>query len=318
MKKVNITSLILCLTFSVLLFSCDNEDDTPDIDADVYESLSDLVEELKPEMQTFTIDPTAAQTVTGEDGTVINIDANAFTDENDDPITTPITVNLREHLTLEDMILSNAQTSSDNSLLVTGGSFNLTFEDENGNGVNVNPWAMNAQIPVQTDITGFENEMKYYVGTTTEVDGREMVDWDLSGQSETFFRDGVFNIFGLEQGLANCDVLYDLAGESPTQFEVTVTGIVDYTKVIVWLVIEDFPSVVMITQLNDTETALQTYAGSIPTGLEASLIAITVDEDNYLKFGSLDITVAGDDTFNVDIDFGTTEDLISLIQAIAG
>ncbi|GAB1308651.1 hypothetical protein KH5_13340 [Urechidicola sp. KH5] len=309
-----------CISFALLAINCDDDDNNnppPMNDADIYQSLDDLVQELKPANQLFTIDPTNAQTVTGEDGTIISIAANAFTDNSSNLITTPITVKLREQLTIEDMLLANAQTSSNNQLLVTGGSFNLTFEDENGGSVNADPWSLQAEFPVATDITGFENDMRYFVGETTIVDGREVVNWNLGGNNESWIDQGTFNIFGLEQGLANCDVLYDMVGEAPTQFEVMVSGVTDYSSTVVWMVIDDFPSVIMITSLNDTMTALKTYDNSIPTGLSATLLAITIDEDSYLKFGSLPITVMGDDTFNVDIDYGTTEELIALVQSIS-
>jgi len=316
MKKTNIRILLICISSSLLLFNCKKDDDDDPINADTYSSLNDLVQALKPNTQSFTIDPTTSQTVTGADGTIISISANAFTDDNSNIILTPITVKLREHLTLEDMLLANAQTSSANQILVTGGSFNLTFADENGSSVNVDPWKLQAEIPVLTDITGYENQMQYYQGESSIVDGREMVDWDLGSNGEAWIDQGVFNIFGLVQGLSNCDVLYDMSGDTPTQFEVEVFGVTDYSSTTVWMVIDDFPSVIMITSLNDTMTALKTYEGSISTGLNATLIAITVDADSYLKFGSLPITVLGDDIFNVVVDYGTTEELTALIQNI--
>lgn len=320
MKIINIKTVLVCISFSLLLFNCKNDDDINPItiNADTYSSLNDLVQTLKPNTQSFTVDPTTSQTVTGADGTIISIDANTFTDNNSNIILTPITVKLREHLTLEDMLLANAQTSSNNQILVTGGSFNLTFEDENGSSVNANLWNIQAQIPVQTDITGYENQMQYYQGETSIVDGREIVNWNFGGGNNEAGMDGnTFNIFGLEQGLSNCDVLYDMSGDTPTQFEVSVSSVTDYSSTTVWMVIDDFPSVIMITSLNDTMTALKTYENSIPTGLNATLIAITVDADSYLKFGSLPITVLGNDVFNVDVDYGTTEELTTLIQNIA-
>jgi len=107
-----------------------------------------------------------------------------------------------------------------------------------------------------------------------------------------------------------------MAGENGTQFEVTVSDVTDYTdNVEVWLIIDDFPSVVMITDVNSTP-ALETYAGSIPQGLNGTLVAIHIDDDNLLKFGSLEITVAGDDSFNVDVDYGTEEEFVALVQSL--
>ncbi len=214
------------------------------------------------------------------------------------------------------MMKNNVQTSSNGQLLITGGSFDLTFEDENGNSINVDPWSLQAEMTVQTDTTGLGlNYMNYYVGTRTTVEGREMVNWEF-GQAEAWFSEDAFNIAGLEQGLANCDVLYDMVGETPTQFEVTISDVTDYSNSTVWMFIEDFPSVIMITSLNDTEDALETYVNSIPVGLNATLIAISIDDDNYLQFGSLPITVAGDDVFNIVVDYGTTDELEALIASI--
>jgi len=319
MKNSKIKILALLVSLSLLTFNCLNEDDKPiqTINADSYSSLNELVQSIKPNTQTFSIDPTVTQTFTGEDGTIFTINPNTFTDINNNTITTPITVKLQEYLTLEDMILGNVQTISNGQLLITGGSFNLTFEDINGNTVNANASNIQSQIPVQTDITSYENSMQYYIGDSSIVDGREMVNWELNQNSDSWFQAGVFNIFGLEQGLANCDVLYDLTGDTPTQFEVSIPGITDFSTTTIWMVIEDFPSVIMLTSLNTNMTALKSYDNSIPTGLNATLIAVTVDSDRYLKFGSLPITVAGDDAFSVTVDYGTTEELTTLIQAIA-
>lgn len=316
MKKLSINYGLAIFLSCLILTSCNDDDDSPAfIPADSFSSLSDFVESQKPEAQTFTIDPTSDQVITGEDGVVIEIDAGAFTDENDDPITTPITVELKEYLDLKSMFEGNIQTVSNGQLLVTGGNFDLRFKDESGNEVNANPWSIHSKIPVATDISGYENSMQYYIGETTTVDGREVVNWNL-GQAESWIEDGIFNILGVQQGLSNCDALYDMAEENPTQFEVTVSGVTDYNQTTVWMFVEDFPSIINIYSLNDSMDALTTYENSIPVGLNATLLAITIDENNYLKFGSLPITVAGDDTFNVNVAYGTTEDLSLLIDNI--
>lgn len=140
--------------------------------------------------------------------------------------------------------------------------------------------------------------------------------WDLQNQGEFEVFDGIFQAWGIDIGFSNCDVLYDMAGENGTQFEATIKCVTDYTSnVEVWLIIGDFPSIVMLTTVNDTP-ALETYAESIPTGLNGTLIGIIIDDDNYLSFGSLPITVAGDDSFNINVDYGTEAELVALIESL--
>ena len=71
----------------------------------------------------------------------------------------------------------------------------------------------------------------------------------------------------------------------------------------------------MLTTINSTP-ALETYQESIPVGLNGTLIGIHIDDDNYLRFGSLPITVSGNDSFNINMDFGTEEELVNLIESL--
>ena len=58
------------------------------------------------------------------------------------------------------------------------------------------------------------------------------------------------------------------------------------------------------------------HDGSIPVGLNATLLAIGVDDDNYLRFGTLEIDVQEEDEFTIDVDYGTTENLATLINQL--
>jgi hypothetical protein len=71
----------------------------------------------------------------------------------------------------------------------------------------------------------------------------------------------------------------------------------------------------MLTNINSTP-ALETYDESIPTGLDGTLIGINIDDNNYLSFGSLPITIAGDDSFNINVNYGTEAELVELIESL--
>jgi hypothetical protein len=290
------------------------------VNASIFNDISVLIQDLKSEPQTFNVnDQTTTTSIIGEGGTVINFEANSFSDSNDNPVTTGIVIQLNEYLTLGQMMKNNIQTISNEQLLVTGGSFNLTATDNSNNPLNVNPWSVSATLPIQTDISGFENGMRLFVGEINTTDGIEQVNWtQAENNNEFWLNDGFMNFYGIDVGLSNCDVLFDMAGENGTQFSVYIENNTTPSNFMVWMFINDFPSVVAITSPTDDELGVKTYDGSIPLGLNATLLSIGVDDDNYLKFGTLEINVQGDDVFTIDVDYGTTEDLSLLINQLGG
>jgi hypothetical protein len=276
------------------------------------------LDNLKSETQTFDInDQTTPTSITGEGGTIINFDANAFTDSDGDLVTSGIVIHLDEYLSLSQMMKNNIQTLSNGQLLVTGGSFNLAATDVNNAPLNVNPWSVNAQLPIQTDISGFENGMSLFVGEINTTDGIEQVNWtQASNNNEFWLNEGFMNFYGIDLGLSNCDVLYNMAGEEGTQFSVYIEDSITPSNYMIWMFINDFPSVIAITSPTDDGLGVKTYDGSIPVGLNATLLAIGVDDDSYLRFGTLEIDVQEEDEFTIDVDYGTTENLATLINQL--
>jgi len=314
--------LFICLITFVFFYKCDDAEggvyQNNNI-ADTFLNINDLRSSLKPDPYIETIDPSASFSVTGPGGTNITCTGNSIIDSSGNTVIDDVTISLYEFNTLDEMILAKAPTTSNGNLLVTGGSFEVrAMNSVTNEELEFSPWSCQCSLNIQTNPAGFENQMMLFNGNTNNLDnnGQEVVDWDLQNQGEFTVFDEVFQAWGIDVGFSNCDVLYDMAGENGTQFEVTVSDVTDYTdNVEVWLIIDDFPSVVMITDINSTP-ALETYAGSIPQGLNGTLLAIHIDDENLLKFGSLEIIVAGDDSFNVDVDFGTEEEFIALVQSL--
>ena len=314
--------LFICLITFVFFYKCDDAEggvyQNNNI-ADTFLNINDLRSSLKPDPYIETIDPSASFSVTGPGGTNITCTGNSIIDSSGNTVIDDVTISLYEFNTLDEMILAKAPTTANGNLLVTGGSFEVrAMNSVTNEELEFSPWSCQCSLNIQTNPAGFENQMMLFNGNTNNLDnnGQEVVDWDLQNQGEFTVFDEVFQAWGIDVGFSNCDVLYDMAGENGTQFEVTVSDVTDYTdNVEVWLIIDDFPSVVMITDINSTP-ALETYAGSIPQGLNGTLLAIHIDDENLLKFGSLEITVAGDDSFNVDVDYGTEEEFIALVQSL--
>ena len=311
------------ILFSFVIYSCNNESvgtNQSQPNASTFTSFQDLRNSLKPNPYVKTLDPSISFSMTGPGGTTITCTGNSIIDSSGNTVSDDVDISLYEFNTLDEMILAKAPTTSNGNLLVSGGSFEVRVENTaTGEELEFTNWGCQCSLDIQTSPSiAHQNQMMLFNGNTNNLDnnGQEVVDWDLQNQGEFEVFDGIFQAWGIDIGFSNCDVLYDMAGENGTQFEATVNGVTDYTSnVEIWLIIDDFPSIVMLTTVNDTP-ALETYAESIPTGLNGTLIGIIIDDDSYLSFGSLPITVAGDDSFNINVDYGTEAELVALIESL--
>ena len=230
--------------------------------SNTFSSVIEVQNSLKPTEQVFTIsDNTVSNTIQGINGTVIYINPNAIT-LNGNPYTGEVKATLDEYLTPNSMILSGIQTTSNGELLVTGGSFELDLEGENGEDLELTNWSTSASMPLAVNLSNdFISAMRFYVGERMQIDGREQVNWELNNISQEIGPpwQGFSQFYGLNLGLSNCDVLYSSVIQGlGTQFSVLLEGVSDYNNAIVWMFINDFPSVVQITSLIENEQGFKT------------------------------------------------------------
>lgn len=313
---------LMSIIFSLGIYNCDEADGGSSQSLPTFTSIQDLRNSLKPDPHVNTVDPSGSFTVEGPDGTSVTCMGNSILDSSGNIVSDDVTISLYEFNTLDKMILAKAPTTSNGNLLVTGGSFEIRAENAAGEELEFSSWGCQCSLNIQTNpSTTHESQMVLFKGNTDNLDNNdtEVVDWNqvnADGEGAGFAQGGNFQAWDIDVGFSNCDVLYNMVGENPTQFEVTVSGVSDYTSnVEVWLIVDDFPSVVMLTTINTTP-ALQTYNGSIPMGLTGTLVGIHIDDDDNLNFGSLPITVTGDDSFNIDVNYGTEAELIALVESL--
>ena len=313
---------LMSIIISLGVYNCDEADGGSSQSLPTFTSIQDLRNSLKPDPHVNTVDPSGSFTVEGPDGTSVTCMGNSILDSSGNIVSDDVTISLYEFNTLDKMILAKAPTTSNGNLLVTGGSFEIRAENAAGEELEFSSWGCQCSLNIQTNpSTTHESQMVLFKGNTDNLDNNdtEVVDWNqvnADGEGAGFAEGGNFQAWDIDVGFSNCDVLYNMVGENPTQFEVTVSGVSDYTSnVEVWLIVDDFPSVVMLTTINTTP-ALQTYNGSIPMGLTGTLVGIHIDDDDNLNFGSLPITVTGDDSFNIDVNYGTEAELIALVESL--
>lgn len=227
----------------------------------------------------------------------------------------PFDVELIEIFRRGDMIAQNIQTFADNEALVSGGM--LWYRVKDANGAELNLPGVQAILPYKTDADGYENSMVHFTGENQIAPSGPVLSWGLGTSELTFDADagtnGEFTIWGIMGGWSNCDAFYEFTGDTPTQFSVKVSNVTNYTDTKVFFALNEFTTVAALTNLSGD--ALKTYDNSIATGATGKIIAISLI-DGELQFASQDVTVAGNDTFTLEVQPGTVEALQALLSSL--
>lgn len=308
-----ITFILIMFLAALSLTSCKNDNGPQGpVVGDPYTSWQDLINQLGVSPKSFTINPAITNYLVGDKGTEISLPADAFLDANDDLVSGDVTVTLREFYSREDIVLSGISTNSFDNMLVSGGSFEMRAK-QNGLELKLKPGAnISARFPQQTEAEGFENEMLLFTSNDAP-NAPNGFNWQQAGERfatmDTFFGTVGYFLNEIQLGWSNCDALYAIASTDRTQFQVNVPGF-SQSNVKVFLLVKDLTSVInLFTQVGPN---FATYANSVPVGLEATLVAVAVANDE-LHYGSTKITATGDDLFEVIATSGTTDGLKDLL-----
>jgi hypothetical protein len=90
-----------------------------------YASNEDLFNKYKTAPQTFSIDPTVEQKITGKQGTILVFPANSLVDKNGNTPKGKIQISLTECYDMADMIMNRLSTTSNGKMLETAGMVNV-------------------------------------------------------------------------------------------------------------------------------------------------------------------------------------------------
>ena len=152
--------LLFALFFSILLFhSCQlGSSNIPEIKREVFLStpLDSLYQDLRPEIQQFSIDNNLPQKVKAKNGTEVFIPENSFVDHLGNPIEGNVEVEITEVFALEDFISSGLITMSNGQLLISNGMINI---DAKANGVSLqvkDGKALSVNMPTFKNAEGFQ------------------------------------------------------------------------------------------------------------------------------------------------------------------
>lgn len=88
-------------------------------------ALEAVYSQIRPKVQTFTVDNTVPAKVVADKGTEVFIPENSFIDQNGKPVTGPVEVEIVEAFDLSDFLTSGLATMSDGKLLISNGMMNI-------------------------------------------------------------------------------------------------------------------------------------------------------------------------------------------------
>jgi hypothetical protein len=261
------------------------------------------------------LNPDIENELEGPQGIRLVFPANSCTNPSGDDPVAPFKVQLIEIFKRGDMIRHNTQTFATEDALVSGGMFWVKVTDANGAELELN--GVQAILPRQTDAAGYEEDMEYFTGVDQTTPSGPVLSWGAGESDLTFDEDagtnGEYTIWSILGGWSNCDAFYELLDEDATQFSVRVTNALDYTNTQVFFALNDFSTVAALTTVD--VDALTTYQTSIPMGAAGKLIAISLI-DGQLYFASQDVTIAGDDMFEMEVQPGTLDELNTLLSTL--
>lgn len=278
-----------------------------------YQSLDGFFAERGVEGQSFTISADSRQVVTGDKGIKLHVPANAFVDQNGNPVSGSVTLELKEIYSPESMIETNATTeTASGEPLITGGMFRiearqdgeeLSLPDSNWVGV---------EMPARTN-TGNINSMRLWTSDRSSV--AQDPDWrPVSEESAAFLeREGeaeepTWYTSVRDLGFINIDVLND---ETPTA-ELTInqsgyTGDPANFRVFVY---SSNPTGLLPASVENGAFV----RGDLPTG-SYTVVAIGVDEGTQY-FGTKEVTLNGDRSVTVDVAPTSTADLEAALSQL--
>ena len=292
--------ILLILTVTVgLFFSCRKDklvQTTIPSDVAHYSSLSDFFNKNEVKSQFFTItNPQLADTIVGLRGVILIIPSNAFVDNNNHAPAGSVTIELREVLNVQDMILSNIQTvTTNNDLLQSGGMVKLVAT-AGVTTLNINQYQgkrIEILLPAKTPI----QDMNIFFGKT---DSQSVMKWyqadsSIAGitqkdSSSTYFY--MMDLNKLGYNWINCDHFYNSSTNTTFKVETAIiSGTGDTVDVQAFSVFRRINSIASLHSSSDPK-----YLESImvPEGMDATVVGIGVGRNSKkLYFGEKAVTIS--------------------------
>ena len=273
MKLFNFSSVLMAGAILIFATSCKKYKTQPTPDPTNY-AAAFFNNNLSNGTQTFTINATQAQTITGNKGTVIHFNANSFVTANGTPVTGSVQIELVEIFSKKDMILMNKQTVGKTwngvSPLISGGQFSIVAK-QNGQKLNLVPgmyYQLDAPAP-----NGTTNMMDLFYG---QIEG-EQLEWTQADSGFVNPSQGIYSAFPDSTGWVNLDYFMDTPGPL-SKLSLQIPSGFTTTNTRVFVSVDGSSSMASVYNLESGIFTTGNYY-KLPVGMAVHFIIINLDNN---------------------------------------
>lgn len=324
MKTIKVVLFVSLLIASLLIPACLPESLFLD-EIGEFDSIEELFDLLDEPSQNFSIRAQKGARLTADQGTILDIPADAFVDAKGNLVKGEVSVLLTEYYKKSEMMFGRLQTMSDGQLLLSGGSLHLDFrvgQEE----VYSNPEVpMTVYMPLDEDDQNLWYGMRWFRGEMNPANDLEAIDWTVDMETpvlviydsiqQTQENMRAYQALGSLAGWGNCDVFWDIPAESRVDITVDMIGKEEDAEAVIYVFFTGRRALMQLLLRSDGKYV----AGGeiIPMGQEVSLVAVSVgEEDEDLRYSISDIKIERDGTYEIILKDGTPEEVQRAIQAL--
>lgn len=319
--KTKFSTLLFVAAAILSLSACKKNKDLP-----AFAKADDFWASHKIEAQSFTGNAGTGFSITGAKGTKVTFPANAFVDNLGNVISGTVTISLKEVLSKKDVLLSGVWTEANGQLLESGGELQVKARKD-GAELLINPAIMpDSGIVVEVPKVLNDQDMGLFVQEKRDQGGAGGGQQGGGQQNPSTWVPAPYYPFGNGPNSysftlpgftwVNCDKFYN----DPNP-KTTITVLPDFqddsvvTDLQVILVFKDISTVITLP-FNYSLQKFESYANSLPVGLQADLVLIGKDSGGFIQFGKQVITISANMHIDAPIHKATQAEVDAYLATI--
>jgi hypothetical protein len=297
-KKLSLLFLVSVFVSALILTSCSKEriekKEEEEKQLNAYDSPDDYLDSKKQEEQEFEITSDDSGSVTGNQGTNLQMTRHCLQKPNGDSVALPYTIKLVELYTAKDMIYWRVPTVSAGTILETAGEVRVRAVKDSVELTATCPYI------VRMPNAAPETYMSAFYGGNPDFS-----DWTDSPVTPFTVDPIGYKAFAQKLGWINCGIK---RGATPS-YKLSFDSEVD-----------DLTNVRFFIYIPSTKTVMEVsnkISGDIPAGLSVKIIGIALKgANNFYTYENNNLLVSGNTTLDVVMKSSTEAELTTMLNGL--